>query len=243
VSLFYGVLAPWWPLVSPVEDYAAEAAYFARLLRERLPERAEVLELGSGGGHNAFHLKRHFTLTLTDLSDEMLALSRQLNPDCAHLQGDMRTLDVKRTFDGVFVHDALSYLTTEAELVLTLSTAARHLRPGGVLLLVPDEVTETFEPGSESGGVDAPDGRGIRYLEWVHPVPEGQTRGVTDYAFVVKEADGTRRFFHEAHPFGLFPRAVWEALVTRAGFSVETLTEETDEPRPPRLLFRGVKLR
>jgi len=50
-----------------------------------------VLELGSGAGHNALHLKPHARCTLTDVSEEMLGLSRELNPECEHLLGDMRT--------------------------------------------------------------------------------------------------------------------------------------------------------
>ena len=46
----------------------------------------------------------------------MLALSRALNPECEHLAGDMRTLRLGRVFDAVFVHDAVCYMTTRADL-------------------------------------------------------------------------------------------------------------------------------
>ena len=75
-------------------------------------EATTLLELGSGGGNNASHLKHRFECTLTDLSPEMLALSRTLNPECEHIEGDMRTLRLERTFDAVFVHDAIAYITT-----------------------------------------------------------------------------------------------------------------------------------
>ena len=83
----YGELASWWPLISPPEEYAEEAAFAASLLRTANPPTRTVLELGSGGGNNAFHLKNEFEMTLVDLSDEMLTVSRQLNPDCDHLAG------------------------------------------------------------------------------------------------------------------------------------------------------------
>src|SRR3972149_1508073 len=59
-----------------------------------------VLELGSGGGNNASHMKAHFKLTLVDRSPAMLAVSRALNPECEHLEGDMRTLRLGRGFDA-----------------------------------------------------------------------------------------------------------------------------------------------
>jgi len=75
-----------------------------------------VLELGSGGGHNAVHLKAHFALTLVDLSEQMLEVSRVLNPECEHHQGDMRTLLVDRSVDAVFVHDAVDDMTSQEDL-------------------------------------------------------------------------------------------------------------------------------
>ena len=93
---FYGELAEWWPLISPPEDYAEESAFAATVLASASIPVREVLELGSGGGHSAVHLKAQFTMTLVDLSDEMLAVSRQLNPECEHHQGDMRTVRLGR---------------------------------------------------------------------------------------------------------------------------------------------------
>jgi SAM-dependent methyltransferase len=76
----YGDLARWWPLISPPDEYAEEAAFAATLLGSASIPVNEVLELGSGGGHNAVHLSSRFALTLVDLSPEMLEVSRRLNP-------------------------------------------------------------------------------------------------------------------------------------------------------------------
>jgi hypothetical protein len=54
----YSDLALWWPLLSPHTDYQEEAEFFLQLLAQMsLPPRASLLELGSGGGGNAFYLK------------------------------------------------------------------------------------------------------------------------------------------------------------------------------------------
>ena len=120
---FYGELAAWWPLISPPEEYTEEAAFLGGLLRSGSPPAREVLELGSGGGHNAFHLKAGFSMTLVDLSGEMLEVSRRLNPECRHRRGDMRTVRLGRCFDAVFVHDAVDYMVSEAELSSAVETA------------------------------------------------------------------------------------------------------------------------
>lgn len=126
---FYGSLAPWWPLISPVEDYADEAGYLARLLHDAPEPIRSVLELGSGGGHLAHHLAGEFALTLTDLSPDMLAVSRVLNPGCIHHQGDMRNLRLAERFDAVIVHDAIDYMVTEADLSAVFATAVTICAP------------------------------------------------------------------------------------------------------------------
>jgi trans-aconitate methyltransferase len=150
MTQFYGTLAEWWPVLSPVEEYAEEAAELRQLILEHRPHARTLLELGSGGGHVAHYLKQRFDCCLTDVSAEMLAVSRRLNPECVHVQGDMRTLDLGRTFDVVLAHDAVDYMTSEADLERVCNTAWRHLRPGGLVMFVPDAVAETFEPGGDA---------------------------------------------------------------------------------------------
>ena len=238
---FYEELAPWWPLISPVEDYAEEAETYAELLdRAEGPVRT-VLELGSGGGHNAHYLKARYTLALTDLSSGMLAVSRALNPDCEHIPGDMRTLRLGRTFDAVFIHDAIHYMRTEADLAAALETAAVHCRPGGALLLAPDDVAETFEEGTCHGGSDAEDGRGVRFVEWTYAPAGTSNTARTEYAFVLRAADGSVTTAHETHEFGLFARDVWLRLLDEAGFEARVVLEDTTDDRPPREFFVGTR--
>jgi len=236
---FYGELAEWWPLISPPHEYAEEAAFAATLLDSAAIPVREVLELGSGGGHNAVHLAERFEMTLVDLSEEMLAVSRRLNPDCAHLQGDMRTLLLGRRFDAVFVHDAIDYMVTEADLRRAIATAYAHCRDGGVAVFMPDRIVETFAQETGHGGEDGLDGRGVRYLDWTHDPDPTDTWVRTDYAFLLRESDGAVRLVHESHQTGLFGRDAWLSLLTDAGFAPEQVTEETTEDRAPREVFIG----
>ena len=232
---FYGELAAWWPLVSPPQEYDEEAAFAATLLGDA----REVLELGSGGGNNASHLKARFAMTLVDLSGEMLDVSRRLNPDCAHFLGDMRTIRLGRTFDAVFVHDAVDYMTTEADLRRAMETAFVHCRAGGVAVFMPDETRESFEPSSDHGGTDGPDGRGVRYLEWSWDPDPTDTEARTEYAFLLRDAGGEVRTVHETHHLGLFGHDDWLRLLAGTGFVAEAVPEVTSEDRPPRTVFVG----
>jgi trans-aconitate methyltransferase len=234
---FYGDLASWWPLISPVDEYVEEAGLIAQLLGSAAIPVREVLELGSGGGSNAAHLKQQFKLTLVDLSPEMLQVSQQLNPECVHQQGDMRTVRIGREFDAVFVHDAVGYMTSEDDLTAAARTAFLHCRPGGVAVFVPDEIRESYEPGTEQGGTDGPDGRGVRFLEWSWDPDPADTTTVTQYVFVLRDPDNAVHVVHEEHRFGLFDRQTWLDVLTAAGFQVEVTLETTDDDRTPRELF------
>ena len=257
----YSELAEWWPLLDDLADYAEEAALYGDLLQEACDAPIEsMLELGCGGGNSASHLKRRFSrLLLTDVSPEMLAVSRALNPECEHRLGDMQTLRLDRTFDAVFVHDAVCYMTTETDLRRAMETAWAHCRPGGAVLFAPDFVRENFRPGVTAGGCDeplpAPAGgiigsaaavprsrgrdepvpswtgapgstpaaasactRGLRYLEWVWDPDPRDTEYIADFAFLLRDRDGSVRAIEDRHVEGLFARDRWLALLTDVGF-------------------------
>jgi SAM-dependent methyltransferase len=221
----YGELAEWWPLVSPPKDYAEEAAFFHRLLSESSnPPPLRVLELGSGGGSNAFHLKAHYVMTLTDISSDMLAVSRDLNPECKHVIGDMRTLRLGRTFDAVFVHDAIDYMASESDLRAALETARVHCKAGGTALFVPDHVRETFVASTHWGGEDGVE-RSLRYLEWTYDPDPSDTTYVVDFAFLLREADGATSVVRDRHISGLFAREEWLGFLRDAGFTPQVMTD------------------
>lgn len=215
----YNELADWWPLLSPPEDYTEEAEYIWQVLSEAgLPAGPALLELGSGGGSNAFHLKRRFAqVTLTDLSPAMLEVSRRLNPESEHLQGDMRTLRLGRLFDVVFIHDAIGYMTAAGDLRQAVDTAFAHCKAGGVALFVPDHVRETFQPSTKHFGLDG-EGRALRYLEWAYDPDESDSTYAVELACLMREGNQPARVEHEQHLLGLFSRAEWLVLLSAAGF-------------------------
>jgi SAM-dependent methyltransferase len=223
----YTELGTWWPLLSPPGDYLDEASFFHEVLvAAGLPPAPTLLELGCGGGNNALHLKTHFArVTLTDLSAQMLAVSRTLNPDCEHVVGDMRTLRLGRAFDVVFIHDAIDYMTTLHDLRLALETAFLHCTPGGLALVVPDHVRETFQPNTEHGGTDG-DARALRYLEWTYDPDDTDTTYTVEYAYLLREDDQPASVEHEQHSCGLFPRAEWVRLLGEVGFQPEITRDQ-----------------
>jgi len=216
----YRDLAAWWPLFSHPDEYVEEAAWIREALGGalgRIPRT--ILELGSGGGNTASHLVPHARMTLVDASPEMLAVSRRLISGAEHIEGDMRTLRLNRSFEAVLIHDAIMYMTSERDLVAALATALAHLGGDGIAIVLPDHVAETFAPGTETGGRDAADGRGVRYLEWTQAPASGAATFVTDYAIMLRGADGAVTLVHDRHVCGLFPREAWKRAFAGAGFA------------------------
>ncbi len=217
----YSDLAPWFHLLTRPEDYAEEAEFIAHVL-EAVAEGdvRTVLELGSGGGNNASHLRSRFELTLTDVSEEMLELSRSLNPECEHLHGDMRTLRLGRELDAVLAHDAISYMESEDDLRAAIATAAAHLRPGGAALFLPDATRETLREGVETGGHDGDDGRSLRYLHWTRDDDPDDDTYQVDFVVLLREPGRPTRVVHELHTEGLFPEATWRRLIEETGLEL-----------------------
>jgi SAM-dependent methyltransferase len=238
----YKDLSSWWQLLSEPLDYAEEAEYYRRLIVDRstIPV-STILELGSGGGNNASHLKKHFNMTLVDLSPRMLEQSKGLNPECEHYRGDMRSVRLGRLFDAVFVHDAVSYIKSHDDLRKTLDTAYVHCMPGGLALFHPDFTRETFKPHTKHGGHDRGE-RGLRYLEWVYDPDPNDTTYIMDMVYLLREGKSTRAV-HDRHIMGLFTNDQWLGLMHDGGFRPEAIPFIHSEVKYQTLVFVGVKLR
>ena len=240
----YTDIAEWFHLLTRPEDYAEEAGIFTRLILEALPGANTVLEMGSGGGNNAWHMKKTFQMTLSDLSPNMLTISRQLNPELEHVQGDMRTLHLERTFDAVFIHDAVCYLTSEDDLVRAFETAYRHTHPGGIVLVVPDYVRETYQDSTESGGHDGHQvtppqpGRALRYLEWTYDPDPTDSSYIADFAYLLRDGDSVQALY-DRHVLGIFPRVTWLRQLEAAGFRASALPYNHSEVDGTRDIFLG----
>lgn len=227
----YNDLAWLWPMWGAPEDYADYCSHVMGLIREHAqgPVRS-LLNIGCGGGKNVFNLKRECKVTGLDLSPRMLELARKLNPECEFLQGDMRTFVLDRTFDAVLVDDAITYMATRAELQAALAAAWRHLRPGGVLVVTPDDTKETFvqnhtvvTPATAStkpANVDVV----FAQNDYDPDCEDDHYEGTIVY--FIREG-GKLRIETDRHIHGLFALDVWRDTLADIGFSVnqETYTE------------------
>ena len=180
------------------------------------------MELGVGGGHNLSHLTSDFNATAVDISPQMLALSIELNPGVQHHLGDMRSVRLGQTFDGVLIHDAISYMLNEGDLRATFATARIHLRRGGVLLVAPDWVREVFKGTTVLHWVRKKGDVEVTIQEYLHDPDPAGTELESIFTYTIDE-NGNQRVERDTHIMGLFPVNTWTTLMEEAGFEVETL--------------------
>lgn len=118
-------------------------------LDARLPDGADVLELGCGNGRpGAVVLAQRHNYTGVDISRGQLARARALVPDARFVEADYTTLDVPaESHDAVAAILTLTHVPRNEHAALFRRIRA-WLRPGGWLLAsmgandLPDEVAE-----------------------------------------------------------------------------------------------------
>ena len=243
----YSELAHLWPVISPPEEYLVEAQEWLDVIRDRLdvaPSPGQtlptLLELGCGGGHLLSHLTPHFITEAVDLSPQMLEISRRINPQTLHHVGDMRTFRLGREFDVVAIHDAVNYMITEDDLRAAIETAAVHLNPGGVVLLAPDCVQETFSGPRVVEWTREAEDRSVTFIEYVGKPQPGSTSVESVFIFVIDEG-GELKVEVDRHTGGLFPAETWLNLLEAAGLDAEYIQTNAYEGGFGGNLFVGQK--
>lgn len=214
----YDDLAWVWPFVSGPEQYVEEVATFRRrFLEHGVPDGSSLLHLGSGGGSIDVHLKQHYRVSGIDLSPAMVEHARRVNPDVEYAVGDIRTADLGVTFDAVLLHDASAYMTTLDDLLLAYRTAARHLRPGGVMVALPEEILTCFtQHGTEAHTTVDGDVAVTTTIVAFDPDPSDTWYEET-FVFLIRDSRGVRVELDQ-HRNGLFALDDMLAAMRAAGF-------------------------
>lgn len=237
----YDDLAYLMPLLGPPQQYAAGAAQWKEILREKLgPGRHPILELGVGGGSNLSHLTADFQATAVDLSAKMLAVCRRLNPGVELHQGDMRTVRLGQKFSAVLIHDAISYMQTEADLRAAFATAAAHLDSGGVFITRLDYSIENFHSPQIDHFSHTYEDLQLTYIGFTYQ-PDPKDTKIVSLIFYLMQRQADLQIEFDRHQLGLFHRQDWFDWMGEAGFQVEERTMSTGEGQTQSLLVGILK--
>ena len=102
----------------------------------------KILDAGCGSGRDAnYFASKGFTVTGIDLSDTLLSYAKATAyPNARFLTMDLRAINLKESFDGIWACASLLHLK-RGELLPVLKNFQRMLTPGGVLFLLMKEGT------------------------------------------------------------------------------------------------------
>ena len=103
-------------IVSSPEEVAEETELYSKTIKENAErETKTLLHLACGAGMNDYTFKKHFEVTGVDISQDMLSLAKELNPEIEYIHGDMRTIELGKNFDAVAIPDSIDYMKTKEE--------------------------------------------------------------------------------------------------------------------------------
>jgi SAM-dependent methyltransferase len=209
-----------WPIVSPPEDYIAETDYYSTIINKHAGIKVEsVFNLGCGGGHHDYTLKKHFTVTGIDISESMLKLARNLNPEVSYIEGDMRNLQIDGIFDAVTIFDSINSMLTENDLAAVFTTAYIYLKPGGVMLAMTEMTKENFHQNRMSCSTHIKDDIEITFIENYFDSNPGDTICEMTLVFLIRQG-GRLKIENDRHLIGLFRKRTWLDTLVRTGFDV-----------------------
>ena len=220
--LAYNDLAWTEHIIAPPDDYEEETEPLINAIKEySLTEVRTLLHLGCGAGGNDYIFKKYFEVTGVDISQNMLEIARHLNSEVAYFHGDMRTIELGESFDAVAIPDSIPYMTTEEDLKKAITTARKHLKPGGVLLIV----ASTAEQFNQNNFVYTDSREDIEITVFENnyvPDPAGTTYEATLVYLIRRE--GKLGIYTDRHILGLFKLETWLDLLKKAGFSIVNQT-------------------
>lgn len=219
------------------KDWAAEAGEIAAVARRHTPDADSLLDVACG---TAAHLGPFGELFATaeglEIAAPMRDLAAQRWPGATVHEGDMRDFDLGRRYSVVTcLFCAIGYLENVEDMRSAVAAMARHLLPGGVLVIEPWWFPEQFVEGYVAGDLARDGERTVARIS--HSTLQGRATRM-EVRFLVGEPSGIRTFT-EIDVLTLFTRDEYEQALTDAGCRAEY------HPGPPtgRGLFTGVKER
>jgi len=159
-DVMYAKMARYYDRIYSFKDYAAETAKLIGWINEHQQSNGKrLLDVACGTGHHLEFLAKSFDAEGLDLSPELLECAKKRNPELTFLCADMRAFDLPARFDVITcLFSSIGYMTTIEDLRKAVANMARHLVPGGVLIVESWLTPDVWKAGSVHGMfIDDPD--------------------------------------------------------------------------------------
>ncbi len=156
----YDKMAQYYDRIYSSKNYAEEAAKVLALIDEhQRSDGKRLLDVACGTGHHLEFLAKSFDAEGLDLASALLKHAQQRNPGLTFHNADMRTFSLPTRFDVVTcLFSSIGYMTTLEDLGTAITAMAKHLVPGGALIVEPWLTPDVWKAGSVHGTfIDDPD--------------------------------------------------------------------------------------
>ncbi|MCC6572413.1 MAG: class I SAM-dependent methyltransferase [Planctomycetes bacterium] len=233
----YGDLADYYDIIYSWKDYGKEAAKIAALVRKyKKSPGKELLEVACGTGKHANALSKHFKVTGTDINEGMLRVARRKVKGVKFVAADMSKLKLGRQFDVITcLFSSIGYLKTYSRLKRAIEGFARHLKPGGVVIIEPWFTKETFKGGRPHGEIYGNDE--IKIARAAVSFVRGDL-STMDMHYLIAHRDKGVKYYVDRHELGLFDTDKFLAYMRDAGLKGQFLKDGLMKDRG---LYIGVK--
>jgi len=223
-DVLYGDLARYYDKIYQGKDYVKDIDRLQGLLdRYGPPPGDELLDIGCGTGNHVEILEKRFRCTGVDVEEEMLAIAREKVPSATFVEGDMRSIDLGREYDVVTsLFGTLGYARDEDGLWGTIENMARHLRPGGLMVVDPWYTPDRWIDGFVNlTTVDEPE---LKIARVGHSTRIEEISRMELHYLVAEKGVGVRHY-EEVHEMGLFEVELVLGSMREAGLDARFLEE------------------
>jgi len=205
-------------IYASIRAYPREAADLDALVQSKRPGARTLLDVACGTGAHLEHLAGRYEVEGLDLDAEMLAIARDRLPDVEFHEGDMADFDLGKRFDAVVcMFSSIGYVKTEARLRSAAQAFARHLEPGGVLVVEPWLEPDAWRDRHVGAVfVDQPELKIAR----MNVAERRDDVSLVDFHYLVGTPEGIDEFT-EPHELGLFTVEQHLEAFRAAGLEVE----------------------
>ena len=199
------------------KDYNDGAKRLRAFIGQFHPQARSLLEVACGTGKYLEALSGFFSVEGLDINPQMLEQARARVPDVPLHLTSMVDFDLGKRFDVVAcLFSSIGYVKTVEDFHATIDTLARHVAPGGLLIIEPFFTPETYWVNRITMNVvDQPELK----IVWMYVSEREDRVARLDIHHMVGTPAGVEEFT-ERHEIGLFNEEDYALSFARAGLAL-----------------------